>query len=367
MELSTGSKVFLGTLAVLAIAVVGFLQWANTQLEPEEGVESVPVTFVVERGISRGELSQQLEVAEIVRDATTFDLYARQDGFFSSLSAGTYQLRTNMSANEVAEAFRAGPQQGEESQFRIEEGLSQVLTLERIAAQFDDITVADLEAVLDARLDAGENAEGVLQAPSDLPDPASHGPEVRYPFEGLFFPETYRIANDASAQQVLQRTINQLASRLELLSDEELATLQDKGLTLYEAMVIASLVERETRVDAERAQVASVIYNRLEAGMPLQIDATVLYALGQWKERVLNEDTTIESPYNTYQVPELPPTPISGFGVASLEATLNPADTPFRYYVLTPSCDGSHVFAETLDEHNANVAEFRAAGNCLDE
>ena len=365
MTLSTGSKVFLGILALLVVGVLGFLQWANAQLEPEEGVPTEPVTFVVEMGITRGDLAQQLEDADVIRNATTFDLYARQDGFFSTLSAGTYQLETNMSAQEVVEVFRAGPEGPDEAEFRIEEGLSQVLTLERIAEQFDDMDVADLEAVLAARLDAGENADGVLRIPEILPDPSTLGPEVRYPFEGLLFPETYRVTTEAGPQEILQRAVNQLAGELDLISEEERAFLEEKGLTVYEAMTIASLIERETRVDSERELVSSVIHNRLDDGMALQIDATVLYALGQWKERVLNADTEVESPYNTYQVQGLPPTPISGFGAASLSAAMNPADTAFRYYVLTPECDGSHVFAETLDGHNANVAEFRAAGNCL--
>ncbi len=365
MQLSTGSKAFLGVLALLIVGVLGFLQWANAQLEPEEGLPTEPVTFEVDLGVGRSELAQQLEDAGVIRNATSFDLYARQDGFFSTLEAGTYQLETNMSADEVVAVFRAGPEGPDEVDFRVEEGLSQVLTLERIAEQFDDIDVADLEAVLAARLDAGENAEGVLRIPAGLPDPSGLGPEVRYPFEGLLFPETYRVTAGAGAQEVLQRTIDQLAGELELVSPEERAFLEERGLTLYDAMTIASLIERETRVDSERELVASVIYNRLDAGMPLQIDATVLYALGQWKERVLNADTEVESPYNTYQVQGLPPTPISGFGSASLTAALNPAETDFVYYVLTPECDGSHVFAQTLDGHNANVAEFRAAGNCL--
>ena len=365
MQLTTGSKVFLGVLVLLIGGTLGFLQWANAQLEPEAGVPNEPVSFEVDLGVGRSELAQQLEEAGVIRNATSFDLYARQDGFFSTLEAGTYQLQTNMSADEVVEVFRAGPEGPDEDEFRIEEGLSQVLTLERIAEQFDDIEVADLEAVLAARLDAGGNAEGVLQVPQQVPEPSGFGPEVRYPFEGLLFPETYRVTADAGPQALLQRTIDQLASELDLISPDEQAFLEQRGLTVYDAMIIASLIERETRVDEERELVSSVIHNRLEEGMPLQIDATVLYALGEWRERVLNADTEVESPYNTYQVQGLPPTPISGFGSASLAAAVNPADTDFRYYVLTPACDGSHVFAETLEGHNANVADFRAAGNCL--
>jgi UPF0755 protein len=107
-----------------------------------------------------------------------------------------------------------------------------------------------------------------------------------------------------------------------------------------------------------------VIANRLEGNMRLQIDATVLYARGEHTERVLIEDTEIDSPYNTYMVDGLPPTPISGFGAASLRAAYAPSDVTYLYYVLDPACDGSHVFADTLDEHNVNVAAFRAAGGC---
>lgn len=364
MNLSTGSKVFLGLLAALAIGVVGLLQWANSQLEPEPNVASEPVTFVVETGIGRSELAGQLEDANVIRNATSFDLYARQDGFFASLAAGTYDLETNMSADEVVEVFRAGPQRPDEDQFRVEEGLSQVLTIERLGEQFEGLAESDFEAVLSARLDAGANESGVLQVPEELPDPADFGPEVRFPFEGLLWPETYNVEEGSSPQAVLQRMVNELTAKLDEISAEEQAFLDERGLSVYDAMTIASLIERETRVDGERSMVSSVIYNRLDAEMPLQIDATVLYALDKWKERVLIEDTNVESPYNTYQVQGLPPTPISGFGEASLKAALNPDDTDFRYYVLTPECDGSHVFAETLDEHNSNVAAFREVGGC---
>ncbi len=361
MELSRGSKVFLVVLALLSMAAFGGLRWANSQLEAEPDGPQEPVSFEVERGVGRSELSEQLEAAGVVRRASSFDLYARSDGFYSTLAAGTYELTTNMAAEDVVAVFRAGPKKAPETSFRVEEGLSQVLTLERIAEQFDDITVADLESVLAAQLDG----QAPLVLPEGLPDPAGFGPEVRYPFEGLLFPETYNVPAGANAVTVLQRMVTQLDRQLQLISDDERTALAERGLDVYDAMVIASLVERETRVDSERETVASVIYNRIDAGMRLQIDATVLYALGQWKERVLNEDTNVDSPYNTYGVDGLPPTPISGFGAASLQAALNPATTTHTYYVLTPECDGQHVFAATLAEHNRNVAEFRAAGNCL--
>jgi UPF0755 protein len=102
----------------------------------------------------------------------------------------------------------------------------------------------------------------------------------------------------------------------------------------------------------------------MDEGMRLQIDATVLYARGEHTDRVLFEDTEIDSPYNTYAIDGLPPTPISGAGRAAIEAAFDPEDVSYRYYVLDPACDGTHVFADTLDEHNSNVAAFRDAGGC---
>ena len=361
MELSNGSKVFL-VLIVLAVGgVLFFLNATSANLAADPDLPSEPVTFEVPLGISRAELADKLEAEGIIRDARSFELFARSDGFYSSLRSGRYEMMTNMSADEVAEVFRAGPPEADQVTFTVEEGLSQVLTLERIAAQFEGISEADLQAVLDARLAAGPGGEG-LTLPEGTADPSSI--DVDYPFEGFLFPQTYNVRAEADAEAVLQRMVDQLSQELAGVTDDQRASLEERGLTLYDAMVVASLIERETRVDDERAVVASVIYNRLDEGMPLQIDATVLYALGEWKARVLFEDTEVESPYNTYQVQGLPPTPISGFGSASFAAALEPDDTTFRYYVLTPACDGNHVFAETLDEHNANVAEFRAADNC---
>jgi UPF0755 protein len=361
--LSSGSKAFLALLVLVAGGVLWFLNYAESGLEADPDLPSEPVSFEVPLGISRGELSDLLEDEEIVGDARLFEAFARSDGFFETLEAGSYDLATNMSAEEVVAVFRAGPATPDEIRFTVEEGLSQVLTLERLAEQFDAFTVEDFQRVLDRQVDAGGGG-GPLTLPRVVPDPSSFGPAVQYPFEGVLFPQTYRVEVDAGPARVLQRMIDQLALELDVVSPSERQFLRSRDLTLYDAMIIASLIERETRVDDERELVASVIYNRLAEGTPLQIDATVLYALGEWRERVLFEDTEIDSPYNTYNVTGLPPTPISGFGQASFRAALAPAETPFRYYVLTPECDGRHVFAETLAEHNTNVAAFRAADGC---
>jgi UPF0755 protein len=363
---SRGSWAFLVILVVVAGGVLFGVRWANDQLQAEAGPDAgQPVAFQVELGTSLPQLASDLEDDGVIRNATAFRVVARADGFYESLRAGDYELETGMATDQVITVLRAGPQGAEEVEFTVEEGLTVDQTLTRLVEQFPQYTADDFRAELTARLDAGGPGENVLSVPGVLPEVSEFGAEVRDPWEGLLFPQTYRVVAEASPRAILQRMLDQLTNELDRITPEQRDGIEARGLELYEALVAASLIERETQVDDERAIVSSVIENRLEIGQALQIDATVLYAIDEQKDRVLIADTEVDSPYNTYSVQGLPPTPISGFGRASLEAALSPDDTPFFYYVLTPECDGRHVFAETLAGHNSNVAAFRAADNCL--
>lgn len=364
MALSTGSKVFIVILILIGGGVGGGLYYVNDQLEGEPG-EGELVEIEIESGTSVSALSEQLEEAGIVKNATFFRLVAGSRGLADDLKAGTFELETGLSVDEAIEALRGGPRQQEQVRFGFAEGLAVPVTLESLAADFEERTVADFEAVLQDTMAGGDDGLSLPDWFPALDDIDTSGaPHPLTAFEGVLWPNTYDVFATATDREVLQRTVNQLAREMEAIPAEQVAALEEQGLSRYDAMIIASLIERETRVDEERPRVASVILNRLEDGMPLQIDATVLFAKGQWAERVLTSDTEIESRWNTYQVAGLPPTPISGFGRAALRAVFAPEDTDFRFYVLSPECDGSHQFAETLDEHNANVRAFRDAGGC---
>jgi UPF0755 protein len=199
----------------------------------------------------------------------------------------------------------------------------------------------------------------VLTLPDWAPEPADAGDEIIEPYEGLLFPETYEFEPDRTPREVLQRMVDQTGRVMDRVLAEA-----ETDLEPYQVLIKASLIERETRVDAERARVAGVVQNRIEEGMRLQIDASVLYAKGEHTEIVALDDLDLDSPYNTYRIDGMPPAPIAAPGEAALRATLEPEEHDFLYYVLAPECDGSHQFAEDDTGHQRNVAEFRDANRC---
>jgi UPF0755 protein len=164
--------------------------------------------------------------------------------------------------------------------------------------------------------------------------------------EGLLFPKTYDLPEGMQPRELVQKLLDQFALETAGL---DLGRAEKLGITPYQAVIVASLIEREVVVDEERPLVAAVIYNRLKANMPLQIDATVQYALPQWKENLTYEDLKVDSPYNTYRNRGLPPAPICNPGSKSLEAALEPAPVNYLYYVATGE-GGRHFFTADYQE-----------------
>jgi UPF0755 protein len=369
VALSRGSKGFLAFVVVALAGVGGGLWWLDDRLgnDGDDAQAIVPgrtVEVVVDPGRSVRSVGEELVEVGVVERLRPFLDEAEARDLPSQLQPGIFELETAMGHESAVEVLLAGPSVGGPGRFTVQEGLPVELTLERLAQQFEEHSEDDFRAVLDERIEAGENADGVLQLPDWVPEPADAGDEVIEPYEGLLFPETYDVPADATPLDILQRMVDQLVQVMDGVDASLVDAASDRGIDRYDALILASLIERETRVDDERRAVAGVIERRLEEGMRLQIDATVLYARGEHTDRVLFEDTEIDSPYNTYQVDGLPPTPISGSGRAAIEAAFSPAEVTYRYYVLDPACDGTHVFADTLEEHNRNVAAFRDAGGC---
>lgn len=362
MRLSRGSRWFLAFATLLLAGVASFLWWLDTSIFDDDIEAGQPVEYTVERGATVRLVGEELAELGVLRAPVRFRLRADELDLAGNLQPGLFELETGMEVDEAIEVLAAGPIAPPSVRFTVQEGLRVEETLERLAEQFDLYEVEDFEEVIATRLEAGENVPGGLRLPEWIPEPSEAEDGIE-PFEGVFWPQTYEIDDQASARDVLQRMVDQLTIELDQVPVEQREGLDDAAL--YERLIIASLIERETRVDAERRTVAGVIANRLDEGMRLQIDATVVYAVGGTESGIVSfDDLEVESPYNTYRNEGLPPTPISGVGTAALRAAFDPEDVPFIFYVLDPACDGSHRFAETLDEHNANVRDFRDNERC---
>ena len=197
------------------------------------------------------------------------------------------------------------------------------------------------------------------EAFADAAVPATVADVVAFPLrarslEGYLFPDTYEFVVGTGADGIVTAMAQTFSRKFHTPNSAE---IDASALSLHELVTVASLIEREARVAADRALISSVIRNRLAKGMRLQIDATVLYALGTHKERVTHEDLKVKSPYNTYLHAGLPPGPICNPGLASLKAALHPASSEYLFYVARP--DGSHVFTRTYEEHLAAIRAIR--------
>ena len=305
------------------------------------------VDIEIPPGSTAGDIADILKNAGVISSASEFENAVIARGDSSRLKAGDYTLVTGSSIGSVIDALVEGPVPDEVFTLRVIEGLRIEEMLSSIADQTDYT-----ESELRETLLSGAIISGLL--PEELPE----GTDPLVAWEGLLAPDTYDFVVDAAPADILQRLADTLETRVDR---QNWSALADLGLTPYEGLIIASLIEREAKLDIDRDLISSVIYNRLGDGMLLQIDATVVYALGTNPGRVLETDLEVDSPWNTYKVAGLPPTPIAGVRLASLVAAAQPADTGFFFYVLATE-EGGHAFAETFAEHQANIAEARANG-----
>ncbi len=341
---------FRGLRAIVAVALIAFVcytayngirDWFERQLDPV-GEPGEAIEFNVPSGATTAAIGQLLQDADVVPNSTFFRYYARWKGE-ENFQAGEYQMQLNSSAQEAIDVLNAGPKPQLFDRFQVREGLWIEEILPTIADQLDNVTVEQLETVL---------RSGQI-TPRYRPDGTTT-------YEGLLFPDTYEVNADATATEVLQKMADEFSrvtGSLGYGASENLLNLSP-----YEVVIVASLIEGETRIESERPRVASVIYNRLREGIPLGIDATCLYGVGTRDPvEMINSGilSDSENPYACRGRQGLPPTPINSPGAASLEAALNPEATDFLYYVLTSS-DGTHTFAETEEEF------FAARQVCVD-
>ncbi|MGQ0825754.1 MAG: endolytic transglycosylase MltG [Actinomycetota bacterium] len=326
-------------LAFIAIAAT----WFWWQLDPP-GSAGETVEVRIDDGWSVSRIGDELNDRGVIGSSFVFNVYARLSGS-SDFQAGTYDLKRDMGVRDAAATLEEGPRID-----YLELAVPPGLWVDEIAARVQELPGRSGETFLESTKNG--SARSKYQ-----PETAAAG--ARNPLEGLLWPDTYRVAESEDEIDVLASMVEQFDVHADEVS---LAGASTEGRTPYEILVVASLIESEAKVDGDRPLIASVIYNRLRDGMPLQIDATVLYAVGDAEKQTITvQDLDFDSPYNTYKVPGLPPTPIASVTQASLQAAISPAATDFLYYVIA-NADGSHAFAETFEEHEANIEAARAQG-----
>ncbi|HET6498722.1 MAG TPA: endolytic transglycosylase MltG [Coriobacteriia bacterium] len=288
-----------------------------------------PVSVEIEQGASTAAIAAQLSGAGVVPNANRFRLEARRLGADNQLRAGVYDLETGMTYEEVISLLANGPLITYVT-VTIPEGWTIPEVAERVERD-TGIAAEEFEALAES---------GFAEFPR------AYLRDVEGSLQGYLFPKTYRVEEGMTAREVINMMLDQFETEL---AEVDVAAAEARGLSLHELVTLASLIERETRVAQERPLVSSVIHNRLEKGMRLQIDATIEYVLPGTRVRLSYEDLQIDSPYNTYRYAGLPPGPIANPGLASLKAAAAPADTDYIYYVLT-GLDGSHTFTVTYEE-----------------
>ncbi len=294
-------------------------------------------TVVISSGESTWQIGQRLAGAGVVRSAWAFVAAARLRGATSRLRHGEYALSPAQSALQIVDVLT----RGETVLHRVT--VPEGYTVRQVADLLAEAGLADRERFLDLALRGGRRlARATLE---DLPIDS---------LEGYLFPDTYLLTRELDEAAILGRLLDRFDAAV---GPDIRAAARARGLTLHQLLTVASMVEREARVPEERPVIAGVIYNRLRQGMRLEIDATVLYALGHHKTVVTAADLDVDSPYNTYRHDGLPPGPIANPGLPSIVAAAGPAEVPYLYYVLKP--DGRHHFSRTLREHLEAIRRYR--------
>jgi len=328
---------FLPPFLLLVIAFLFAFVWWKNASEPRNTRDSSTHEFLITRGEPLQKIAKRLEKEGLIKSDFAFRFYVQVKGYQTDIKAGDYRLSPNLSLQQMVRTLLSGPK---ELWVTYPEGLRR----EEIALK----TIKTLEI---KEQEQETFYREFLQATSGE--------------EGYLFPDTYLFPRDVKAEKVakkLRSTLN------EKITDEMENELEKQGRTLQEALVLASIVERETNTDEERPVVAGILLKRLEIGMPLQVDATLQYITGNrrcgskgmadcdWWKPPFIEDKKLNSPYNTYLNQGLPPFPIASPGFSAIKAVVYPVNSDYLFYL--HGKDGKIRYGATIDQHNENIRKY---------
>lgn len=329
-----------------------YLRLQDVALETPAGTDATPRSFTIDPGESALTVATRLAEEGFIADANLFRLYMRYNGIDQRLATGSFEVAQNLTMPEIADRLQQA--RYEEIILTIPEGMR----AEEVAELLDTKGVMDGQGFL-ALVQGGSASAAALGEYPWLPGGLTT-------LEGYLFPDTYRLPARAAPSDLLRRMLDNFEQRI---TEEVLAPATRAGRGMEQVIIMASIVERESPRADERPLVASVYWNRVSGacsdqtgGAYLQADPTVQYAAGRpgewwWKPPSVEAYQTVQSPYNTYLRPGLPPSAIASPGLSAIEGAANPAETKYCFFVATG--DGSHVFATTLAEHQANIAAYQ--------
>ncbi len=332
--------VLLGLGLVLALVLV----WGTSKITPSGGQGAAIDRLTIAKGSSTSQIATTLADQGVISGPSVFGYYVRLKGG-GGWKAGDYiGFRKNSSYDQAIEVLDKGPVPVRANVVRVTEGKRLVDALSQISEQMPGVTVTQLQAALGS----GEVTSSYLPAGSKN-------------FEGLLFPDTYEFAEGTPPEKILQTMATKMEDVLDELGYKK--SESSIGRSPYETLTIASLIEKEAGAPPEeKGKISRVIENRLDAGEPLGIDASVLYGLGRGSGGLTKKDLAAETPYNSRKVKGLPPTPICLPGRLALAAAIDPADGPWKYYVLTQKSPPAHFFTDDYDEFVNAKNKARAKG-----
>jgi len=317
-----GTRIVVTVILLLLATIGGYIWWTNS-MGPVDKNDTKPIMFAVPRGQGSKEISNRLAIAGLVRSQIGFYLLVRFFGTDGQIQAGDFRLNKSMDAKTIASELTHG---------------------------MLDVWVTILEGWRD------EEIAMALSKDLNLPEKEF----LQVALEGYMFPDTYLIPKDATAGAIVSMFIDNFNKKV---TSDMLNALKKEGMTKDELVTIASLVEREGRTSIDRPIIAGILLNRLRRNWPLQVDATLQYAIGYqqkekiwWKKELTDEDKKIESPYNTYLRTGLPPGPIANPGLEAMIAVIYPQVTEYMFYLHDKT--GVAHYAKTIEGHVENIATY---------
>ncbi|AWC33968.1 MULTISPECIES: endolytic transglycosylase MltG [Bacillus cereus group] len=326
----------------LFVCCASVYAYISSALKPIDRSKKQEIVVEIPKGSSISQIGEILEEKGAIKNGTVFSIYAKAKS--KNLQAGTYLLHTSMNVDEVMEQMSSGNVHRPVAyKITIKEGTQVVEIADTIAKELkwnkDDVV---------RQLNDKSFVQKLQQKYPTLLTNKIFDSNIKYPLEGYLYPATYSFYKKDTT---LEEIVTAMLEKTNALIVKNEAKMKEKNFDVHQLLTLSSLIEEEATGFTDRQKIASVFYNRLTKGIPLQTDPTVLYALGKHKERVLYKDLKVNSPYNTYVVKGLPVGPIANSGKQSVQAALEPAQTDYYYFLAAPN--GEVYYAKTLEEHNA--------------